>query len=168
VAAGGEDAATFLDVLLAQQNSDGSMSASPDNWTTDTYGWLSHWRGLAATAWLYFAIKGQPFPEPTRDTDGDGQPDWAEFVTGNDPQNSASYFTVDQSSFERASATLRFSWPGTTNRFYTVLSAANMSGPWKVATNFTRVAGTGQRLQFSATMGDTANYFRVRCELGSN
>lgn len=62
VAAGGADGKAFLDTLVAQQNPDGSMPGSPDNWASDTYGWLSHWSGLAPTAWLYFAVKGSPFP----------------------------------------------------------------------------------------------------------
>jgi hypothetical protein len=65
VAAGGEDGPLFFDMLLSQQNSDGSMRGSPDNWTTDAFGWLVRWRGIAPTAWLYFAVKGLPFPSAT-------------------------------------------------------------------------------------------------------
>lgn len=64
VAAGGANGKALLDTLVAQQNPDGSMPGSPDNWASDTYGWLSHWSGLAPTAWLYFAVKGLPFYSP--------------------------------------------------------------------------------------------------------
>ena len=64
VAAGGQDAQTFLDMLISQQNPDGSMPGSPENWSSDAFGWLTTWRGLAPTAWLYFAITGMPFPSP--------------------------------------------------------------------------------------------------------
>jgi hypothetical protein len=63
VAAGGEDASVFLETLLVQQNSDGSMPGSPDEWSTDAFGWLSKMSGVAPTAWLYFATKGLPFPQ---------------------------------------------------------------------------------------------------------
>jgi hypothetical protein len=62
VSAGGIGAQTVLNTLLAQQNSDGSMPASTGNWTSDMYGWLTTWRGLAPTAWLYFALTEPPFP----------------------------------------------------------------------------------------------------------
>ncbi len=59
VAAGGADGKAFLDNLIPQQKPDGSMPGSPDNWATPL-GWLTPWRGLAPTSWLYFAIKGSP------------------------------------------------------------------------------------------------------------
>jgi len=62
VAAGGEDAQAFLDGLLSQQNPDGSLPGSPENWTSDTFGWLTTWSGIAPTAWLFFAITREPFP----------------------------------------------------------------------------------------------------------
>lgn len=62
VASGGQDAQTFLTALMNQQASDGSMPGSPNNWNTDAFGWLTPWHGIAPTAWLYFAIKGLPFP----------------------------------------------------------------------------------------------------------
>jgi hypothetical protein len=62
VASGGIDAPAFLPMLTAQQKVDGSMPGSPNNWISNAYGWLSSWSGLAPTAWLYFAVKGLPFP----------------------------------------------------------------------------------------------------------
>ncbi|MFO1513944.1 MAG: hypothetical protein U1F83_13675 [Verrucomicrobiota bacterium] len=165
VAAGGEDASVFLDTLLAQQNLDGSLPGSPDNWTTDAFGWLAHWRGLAPTCWLHFAIRGLPFPESTRDTDGDGQPDWAEFVTGNDPQDPTNFFAVDRVEFQSAPGRLQFSWPSRTNRFYTVLSATNLAGAWIPEISFRHVPAAGPRLEFSTTpTGSALKYFRVQCE----
>ena len=68
VAAGGAGGKAFLDnTLLPQQNLDGSMPGSPDNWTSDAFGWLSHWSGLAPTSWLYFAVEGLPFPPVVAD-----------------------------------------------------------------------------------------------------
>jgi hypothetical protein len=62
VSAGGEDAQEFLDMLLPLQRPDAGMPGSPDNWSSDCYGWLSDWTGLAPTAWLYFALTKPPFP----------------------------------------------------------------------------------------------------------
>jgi len=62
VSAGGEGAQTFLDMLLSLQRADGGMPGSPNNWSSDCYGWLSDWTGLAPTAWLYFALTESPFP----------------------------------------------------------------------------------------------------------
>ena len=168
VAAGGEDASMFLDALLAQQNSDGSLPGSPDNWATDAFGWLSHWRGVAPTSWLHFAIRGQPFPEITRDTDGDGQPDWAEFVTGNDPQNPTNFFEIDRIEYPTDQGALQFSWPSVTNRFYTVLTTTDLGDSWMPEGGFTGVAGTGQRLGFSMAATGARKYYCVRCSMGSN
>jgi hypothetical protein len=64
VSAGGEHAQTFLDMLLSLQRpaSGGGMPGSPNNWSSDCYGWLSDWTGLAPTAWLYFSLTQSPFP----------------------------------------------------------------------------------------------------------
>ena len=62
VSAGGEDAQAFLDMLLAQQHSDGSMPGSTEDWPANAFGWLTTWSGLAPTSWLYFALTGAPFP----------------------------------------------------------------------------------------------------------
>lgn len=163
VAAGGEDAPAFLDHLVAQQFADGGMPNSPDNWATDAFGWLSHWRGVAPTAWLYFAIRGLPFPESSRDTDGDGQPDWAEFVTGNDPLSATNFFTVTQGG-PGAGGTTRFTWSSLTNRFYTVLSATNLAGPWAAESTGTAVPGNGGTLEFATSATNRSKFFRVRCE----
>jgi hypothetical protein len=60
VAAGGQGSQAVLNTLMAEQNSDGSLPGSPNNWST-TFGWLSSWSGLSPTAWLYFAVTGPPF-----------------------------------------------------------------------------------------------------------
>jgi hypothetical protein len=62
ITAGGEGAQIFLDMLLSLQRPDGGMPGSPNNWSSDCYGWLSDWTGLAPTAWLYFALTRSPFP----------------------------------------------------------------------------------------------------------
>lgn len=66
IAAGGEDGPAMLDVLLAQQQPDGSLPASTETWPGHVFGWHTTWRGLAPTAWFYFALTGMPFPLPAR------------------------------------------------------------------------------------------------------
>jgi hypothetical protein len=67
VSAQGEDADSFLDMLVWQQqrSGNGSLPGSPE--ATELrcgFGWLTPWTGLAPTLWLYFAITGTPFPLP--------------------------------------------------------------------------------------------------------
>ncbi|MCP3960318.1 MAG: hypothetical protein GY719_20945 [bacterium] len=63
VSAGGEEAQTYLDHLLAQQRLDGAMPGSTADALNDTFGWWTTWSGLAPTAWLYFSLTGTPFPQ---------------------------------------------------------------------------------------------------------
>jgi hypothetical protein len=60
VSLGGPGAADLLDELLAQQRPDGAMPGGPDDFSGGGV-WLSTWHGVAPTAWLYFAITGDPF-----------------------------------------------------------------------------------------------------------
>ncbi len=61
-AAGGEGAADFAAEVLAQQRPDGAVPGSPDDFTGGGV-WTTRWYGVAPTAWLYFALTGEPFPE---------------------------------------------------------------------------------------------------------
>ncbi len=82
VAAGGLEADRFLDELVAQQRADGSLPGSPDAWSSDSFGWLTNWSGLAPTCWFYFAVTGPPFPMQVSrrrgDSTGDGRLDLAD------------------------------------------------------------------------------------------
>jgi len=62
ISAGGTAAQSFLEMLLSLQRADGGMPGSPNNWSSECFGWLSSWTGLAPTAWLYFALTRPPFP----------------------------------------------------------------------------------------------------------
>ncbi len=161
VAAGGQDAPSFLENLLAQQNLDGSMPGSPNNWSTDAFGWLSHWRGVAPTAWLFFAIKGLPFPESTRDTDGDGMADWAEFIAGTEPLDPTSFLAIQNTTSDDTLGTFSFSWQTVTNRFYTVLTSPTPGGAWSAVPGYSQLAGTGRALQFSTRLGTEPRFFRL-------
>jgi hypothetical protein len=60
-AAGGPAAQEFLWELLAQQETDGSLASSTDEFSGGGV-WTSRWHGIAPTAWLYFALDRWTFP----------------------------------------------------------------------------------------------------------
>ncbi|MBZ0276751.1 MAG: hypothetical protein K8I60_11425 [Anaerolineae bacterium] len=79
IAEGGANSAYYWGEMVAQQAVDGGMPNSPEPVTpipqnpgsctqpaTDNFCayivWLSHWHGVAPTAWLYFAATGGPYP----------------------------------------------------------------------------------------------------------
>ena len=65
IAVGGEGAGDFLLELLAQQECDGGMPGSPDDFSGGGV-WTTRWHGIAPTAWLYFALSpGEPFHATT-------------------------------------------------------------------------------------------------------
>ncbi|HEX6387521.1 MAG TPA: hypothetical protein VF177_22870, partial [Anaerolineae bacterium] len=64
IAVGGMGANDLLLELLAQQEQDGSMPASPDDFNGGGV-WTTRWHGVAPTAWLYFALTQEPFRQGT-------------------------------------------------------------------------------------------------------
>ncbi len=139
------------------------MSGSPDNWSTDTFGWLTKWRGLAPTSWLYFGIKGLPFPLPTRDVDHDGMPDWCEYMAGTNPKDPSSVFRVN-ASYDSTTHAFKISWPGVSNRLYTVLISTNLASGWFPVPGQVNIPGTGQSLEFIKNVTGTGmQVYRVAC-----
>lgn len=63
VAVGGEGANDLLADLLAQQQQDGGLPGSTDEFTGGGV-WATRSAGVAPTAWLFFAICGGPFQSP--------------------------------------------------------------------------------------------------------
>jgi len=60
IAVGGEGANDALLELLAQQELDGAMAGSPEEFNGGGV-WTTRWHGVAPTAWLYNALCGEPF-----------------------------------------------------------------------------------------------------------
>ncbi|HEY3475524.1 MAG TPA: S-layer homology domain-containing protein [Anaerolineales bacterium] len=60
VAAGGEGSGELLAEVLAQQEVNGAMRGSPDEFNGGGV-WTTRWHGVAPTAWLYNALCGGPF-----------------------------------------------------------------------------------------------------------
>lgn len=59
-AIGGANANFFVQELVAQQQPNGSMPGSPDDFRGGGV-WTTTWSGIAPTAWLYFTLNGEPF-----------------------------------------------------------------------------------------------------------
>ncbi len=68
IVAGGEGAQALLRELLAQQEENGAMIGSPDEFNGGGV-WTTRWHGVAPTAWLYNALSSEPF-HPGADTAG--------------------------------------------------------------------------------------------------
>jgi len=60
IAVGGEGANRFLRELIAQQEPEGGLSSSPEEYAGGGV-WTTRWHGIAPTAWFYFALRGGPF-----------------------------------------------------------------------------------------------------------
>lgn len=166
VAAGGEDSRFFLDMLISRQNPDGSMPGSPDSWTTDAFGWLTQWKGISATAWLYFAITGSPFPEGSRDRDGDQVPDWSEGVAGTDAEDGKSFPKIEIDRYDHLARTVTLSWESSLGRLYTLWRATNPATEWAPVAGAADRPGTDQRMEFVAdTSASAAAFFRVSVRL---
>ena len=78
---------------------------------------------------------------PTTDSDGDGMPDWQEYLAGTDPHNAASLLKVRLLDGSDGGALIRFT--SMANIGYTIQYCTNLpDGPWL---NFTNVPpGTGK------------------------
>jgi len=64
VATGGQGANDLIQEILAQQEINGAMPGSPDEFSGGGV-WTTRWHGVAPTAWLYFALTCEPFhPSP--------------------------------------------------------------------------------------------------------
>ena len=163
VAAGGSDADVFLDQLLAQQLPNGGMPGSPDSWNTYAFGWLTPWTGLAPTAWLYFALTGQPFSCSHRDADNDRMPDWQEFVAGTDPEDEDSFLGFSDAVADSTGQTFALSWRSVTGRTYCIRSTENLFDEWRVEPGRTNLLGTGDIMTCTNnTSTSREKYFRVQ------
>jgi hypothetical protein len=60
IAVGGAGARDALFELLAQQEKNGAMVGSPDEFNGGGV-WTTRWHGVAPTAWLFFALTNEPF-----------------------------------------------------------------------------------------------------------
>src|SRR5262249_48970755 len=91
------------------------------------------------------------------DSDHDGMSNYAEFIAGTDPTNSASRLTM--SIAVQPNHLMRLEWTTVPGRSYEVLSSTNML-VWTPVTTWTRAAGAS--LSYLFTPAATSTMYRVQ------
>ena len=93
------------------------------------------------------------------DTDGDGMPDYAEFIAGTNPTNAASRFYFTQ--ITRTSRLVELEWTVVTNRLYQVSASTNLKS-WLPATAWLQ-ASDSPTMNYTATnSGNGSHFFHVQ------
>ena len=116
----------------------------------------------AFQAWqsLYFGSPGNPAADPNADPDGDGQNNFAEFLAGTDPTNSASFFGII--SIMEEGDGMRVRWPTTTGRTNALQSSSEIMSNYAdifVATN--TVPGFTNYFDGGAGTNVPGHYYRL-------
>ena len=95
----------------------------------------------------------------TNDTDGDSQPNWAEYIAGTDPTHAASVLHITNFSSNNVTFTPAFS-----NRNYTLWGATNL-----LSTNWTQLSayqpGTGTVMRISTSTNTPQMFYRVGVQM---
>jgi hypothetical protein len=99
------------------------------------------------------------------DTDGDGQSDWAEIVAGTDPLDPGSLFAVQDPVVLPATGQQIFTWPGNTQRLYTVVGTDDLTGPLTNWPDYTDRPGVEGTMAFTNDQPSPLNAFGVRVRL---
>ena len=68
------------------------------------------------------------------DTDGDGLPNWAEYIAGTDPTNRGSSLAIT-SMPQPGGTNVVFAWPSVDGKVYDVMRTANLMDSWSVITS---------------------------------
>jgi hypothetical protein len=94
----------------------------------------------------------------TTDTDGDGLSDWAEFVSGTDPNNPPPPFRLVTQGLP--GGLLRFTWRSVTNHSYRVHARTN-GGAWLPHSDWFPAPGTNTSYTVGTLTNGPARFFRV-------
>ena len=98
-----------------------------------------------------------------KNTDGDPQDDYAEWIADTNPTNAASFFQLTAIS---ATPPIQVCLLSSSNRLYTLQSAANLTpGGWTNVPGQTRVAGSGNVSCLTDTNSAPQRFYRIRVEL---
>ncbi len=128
----------------------GSVTVN-DPWLTDTDG-----DGLP-DGWEYQYFGGFTNADPNADSDGDGQSNWEHFISGTDPTNSASFFSVAPADIA-AGIGVRFE--SVTNRIYRVERATGLT-PADWINWHTGIAGNGLSIELQETNPGARAFYRA-------
>ena len=105
------------------------------------------------------------------DQDADGLLTWQEYITGTDPLNSASAFSL-QASLTNGQLVVSFSTVATSaqyglQRHYAVEASTNLAVPmWQGVPGITNVLGLGQTVAWTNSLPNPNTFFRGRVWLG--
>lgn len=98
-----------------------------------------------------------------KNTDGDPQNDYAEWIADTSPTNSASYFNLTAIS---GMPLVRVYFQGSSNRVYTLQSSTNVAPVgWTNVPGQTRIAGSGTSGYLTDTNSAPQRFYRVQVEL---
>jgi hypothetical protein len=88
------------------------------------------------------------------DSDGDGMPDYAEFIAGTDPTNAASKL-VFTAGLVQTNSTVTFQWSAVPGRSYQLLSSADLA-TWTAISGWTQALRSPMSFTLTSTAGSRA------------
>jgi hypothetical protein len=111
---------------------------------------------------FYFGSTTNPAAAPDADPDHDGMSNWAEFLAGTDPTNSASVFRI--TGIARQGNDLRITWTMGSGKTNVLQEADGLGGANNFADVFTvlTVGSTTNYLDTGAATNAAARYYRIR------
>ena len=97
-----------------------------------------------------------------KDTDGDGQSDWAESIAGTSGTNEGEYFSIKEiSSATESLDPLVLYWDTVSGRTYRLLYGLSMTGNWDAVTQVMEALGDGQRKSYTNENSDRTGFYRL-------
>ncbi len=160
-----------------------TMNGLPGNPTTGSSGYYScsmasGWSGAATPTMTGFAfnlssrsyssvsasLTDQDYTGygPT-DSDGDGQTDLSEYVSGTDATDAGSTFALDLDHTENPPLGIVLSWDTVEGRVYTLRNITNLlnGGFWSNVTGFVEKPGTGSEMTYTNQTPGPTEFYRV-------
>ncbi len=107
-----------------------------------------------------FDMGAYEFASPDGDTDGDGQDDLSEAISGSDGTNTTRQFCVVPQT-ELGGGRIVVSWETKPGRFYTLKTRTSLSQPWSDVPGQTNLPGTGGTMSYTSTIPSAPVYFTV-------